>query len=211
LLAATTLLAIGGAPFAYEFPVDLVTAAIERTRHPVRYDGGYRKIPYPLGDVPADLGVCTDVVIRAYRGIGIDLQRLVHEDMRLAFRSYPQIWGLTKPDPNIDHRRVPNLQRFFERRGEVLPISRKAEDYRPGELVTWVLPGNLPHIGIVTDLASPTTGQPMIVHNIGAGPKLEDVLFDYPISGHYRFGARRPAITVGAEAGTPPRHAVEED
>ncbi len=211
LLAAATLLAVNGAAHAYEFPADLVTAAIERTLHPVRYDGSYRKIAYPLGDVPNDVGVCSDVVIRAYRGIGIDLQQLVHEDMRLAFRSYPQIWGLTRPDPNIDHRRVPNLQRFFERWGEVLPISRDADDYRPGELVTWMLPGNLPHIGIVTDRPSPTTGRPRIAHNIGSGPKLDDMLFDYPISGHYRFGAQKPIVAAGADVATPPRRAVEVD
>ena len=210
-LLSVVLLVANGAAAAYTYPDELIAAAVERTRHPVRYDGSYRSIAYPMGDVPDGVGVCTDVVIRAYRGIGIDLQQLVHEDMRLAFRSYPQIWGLTRPDPNIDHRRVPNLQRFFERRGEVLPISRQADDYRPGDLVTWMLPGNLPHIGIVTDLPSPVTGRPLIVHNIGVGPKLEDMLFDYPISGHYRFYARKPQVATGAEAETLPRHAAEPD
>lgn len=168
---------------------DLVRAAIERTTHSVRYDGRYFSIPYPGGDVPPDVGVCTDVVIRAYRKTGIDLQERVHRDMEAHFEAYPsrKIWGLTKPDPNIDHRRVPNLQVFFSRKGEILPVSGDSLDYRPGDLVTWMLPGNLPHIGIVTDALHPETGNPMIVHNIGAGPKREDMLFAYPITGHYKY------------------------
>lgn len=170
-------------------PLDkqLVDAALERTRHPVRYDGSYRTIVYPMGDVPDNIGVCTDVVVRSYRALGIDLQQLVHEDMRAAFEGYPTIWGLKRPDSNIDHRRVPNLQRFLERRRAALPISSHAADYRPGDLVTWMLPGNLPHIGIVSDRKAGKTDRLMIVHNIGSGPKLEDMLFDYEITGHYRF------------------------
>jgi len=168
---------------------DLVKAALERTRHSVRYDGRYISIPYPGGDVPTDIGVCTDVIIRSYRKLGIDLQELVHLDMKSDFEAYPsrKIWGLTKPDTNIDHRRVPNLQVFFSRKGQTLEISRNAGDYKPGNMVTWMLPGNLPHIGIVTDKIDPVSGNPLIVHNIGAGPKLEDILFLYPITGHYRF------------------------
>lgn len=173
------------------FYAGLVDAALERTQHHVRYDGSYRKIAYPMGDVPDTIGVCTDVVIRAYRAMNIDLQRLVHEDMQASFASYPGFWGLSKPDPNIDHRRVPNLQRFFHRNGATLAVSVRATDYRPGDLVTWMLPGNLPHIGIVTHLRAPDTGRPMIVHNIGLGPKLEDTLFDYPITGHYRFRSKQ--------------------
>jgi uncharacterized protein YijF (DUF1287 family) len=166
----------------------LVAAALDRTRHRVTYTGVYRRIPYPRGDVPAATGVCTDVVIRAYRAaFGIDLQRLVHEDMRQFFRRYPNHWGLTRPDPNIDHRRVPNLQVFFKRHGTVLPATRRAVDYRPGDLVTWTVNRSLPHIGIVTDRRSADGKRPMIVHNIGAGPQLEDMLFDYPITGHYRY------------------------
>ena len=176
---------------ADQFYAGLVDAALERTQHHVRYDGSYRKIAYPMGDVPDAIGVCTDVVIRAYRVMNIDLQRLVHEDMQASFASYPGFWGLSKPDPNIDHRRVPNLQRFFQRNGETLAVSLRATNYRPGDLVTWMLPGNLPHIGIVTHLSAPDTGRPMIVHNIGLGPKLEDMLFDYPITGHYRFRSNR--------------------
>lgn len=172
---------------AADFTRDLVAAALERTRHQVVYDGGYRVIDYPLGDVPDDRGVCTDVIVRAYRAVGIDLQVRVHEDMRRDFKAYPAIWGLSRPDPHIDHRRVPNLQRFFERNGRRLPVSVSARDYRAGDLVTWMLPGNLPHIGLVTDRMAPGTQRALIVHNIGRGPVLEDMLFDYEITGHYRY------------------------
>ncbi|MDH3974486.1 MAG: DUF1287 domain-containing protein [Deltaproteobacteria bacterium] len=168
---------------------ELVKAAIERANFRVVYDGSYYSIKYPGGDVPENIGVCTDVVIRSYRKIGIDLQKLVHQDMKANFSKYPskKIWGLSRPDTNIDHRRVPNLQAFFSRFGQVLSISKKAEDYSPGDLVTWMIPGNLPHIGIVTDKYNVETGNPMIVHNIGRGPKLEDMLFSFPITGHYRY------------------------
>ena len=167
----------------------LVAAAIERTRHSVTYDGSYHRLAYPMGDVPATIGVCTDVVIRAYRaGLGIDLQRRVHEDMKRAFGGYPKMWGLSRPDPNIDHRRVPNLETFLKRHGETLPITDDPDDYRPGDIVTWRLTGNtLPHIGIVTDGRSAITGNPIIAHNIGRGPELSDMLFDYRISGHFRY------------------------
>lgn len=165
----------------------LSAAALERTRHEVRYDGSYHRIDYPMGDVPSGIGVCTDVVIRAFRALGIDLQQRVHEDMQRDFRAYPQLWGLSRPDRNIDHRRVPNLRRFFERHGESLGVSARADDYRAGDLVTWRLPNHLPHIGIVVDQRSLESGHPMIVHNIGRGPKLEDVLFEYVITGHYRY------------------------
>jgi hypothetical protein len=166
---------------------DLVAAAIAQTNTRVTYDGSYRRIPYPGGDVPETIGVCTDVVIRAYRRIGVDLQVKVHEDMARAFASYPQSWGMAGPDTNIDHRRVPNLQTFLRRAGAELPASRDPKVYRAGDLVTWRLAGNLPHIGIVTGQASPT-GTPLIVHNIGRGPEIEDVLFKFPITGHYRYG-----------------------
>ena len=167
--------------------LQLVQAAFERTRHEVRYDGSYFQIGYPGGDVPASMGVCTDVLIRSYREIGIDLQVLVHEDMREHFGEYPALWGLTSTDRNIDHRRVPNLQTFFSRHGESLEISPDAGNYYPGDIVTWMLPGNLPHIGIVVDRRSPNSDRPLIVHNIGSGPKAEDILFKYPITGHYRY------------------------
>lgn len=165
----------------------LVSAATEQTRQTIRYDGAYRRIPYPMGDVPADVGVCADVVIRAYRAVGVDLQQRVHEDMRAAFASYPKAWGLSRPDPNIDHRRVPNLRTYFTRRGAARPRSSNAADYQPGDLVTWLLPGNLPHIGVVSDRRSPDGQRPLMVHNIGRGPEIEDMLFVYPISGHYRY------------------------
>lgn len=170
------------------FSQKLVQAALERTKHSVIYDGSYHVIDYPGGDVPANIGVCTDVVIRSYRALGIDLQKLVHEDMRANFGLYPsrKIWGLKRPDKNIDHRRVPNLKVFFKRKGKALPVTKNPKNYQPGDLVTWMLPGNLPHIGIVTDQKN-IFGTPLIVHNIGQGPKLENILFSYPITGHYRF------------------------
>jgi uncharacterized protein len=164
-----------------------IAAAIEQTQHTVVYDGSYRRIAYPGGDVPKDRGVCTDVVIRAYRSIGIDLQQRVHEDMKLAFAAYPKLWGMKQPDSNIDHRRVPNLQKFFVRQSAQLPVSQSASDYKTGDLVTWMLPGNLPHIGIVIEGNSRDGKRPLIAHNIGRGPQIEDMLFDYPITGHYRF------------------------
>jgi uncharacterized protein YijF (DUF1287 family) len=164
----------------------LVEAAIEQTRSKVTYDSSYRRIAYPGGDVPESLGVCADVVIRAYRKLGVDLQVKVHEDMQRHFRSYPQLWKLKGPDTNIDHRRVPNLQTFFLRTGAALPASHNPDDYRAGDLVTWKVPPNLPHIGIVTGQKSPS-GAPYIVHNIGRGPQIEDMLFMFPITGHYRY------------------------
>jgi uncharacterized protein YijF (DUF1287 family) len=166
----------------------LVAAAVERTRHVVTYDGAYRRLAYPGGDVPADRGVCSDVVIRAYRtGLGIDLQERVHEDMTRAFPDYPAIWGSSRPDPSIDHRRVPNLETFFSRHGQRLPVTGNPGDYGPGDLVTWRLDGRLPHIGIVSDRRSRDGKRPLIAHNIGQGPKLEDMLFDHPITGHFRY------------------------
>ena len=167
----------------------LAAAAIERTHHAVRYDSAYVRIPYPNGDVPASTGVCTDEVIRAYRAVGIDLQKEVHEDMLKNFAAYPNQsrWHLAHPDPNIDHRRVPNLMVFFGRNGERLPISTQASDYSPGDLVTWDLGGGIPHIGIVVYEKSQRTGRLMVVHNIGAGPRMEDVLFNWKITGHYRY------------------------
>jgi uncharacterized protein YijF (DUF1287 family) len=167
----------------------LVAAAVERTHHTVRYDPAYVRIPYPGGDVPADTGVCTDEVIRSYRAVGIDLQREVHEDMVRNFSAYPHKWHwlLARPDSNIDHRRVPNLMVFFARKGKSLGISNRMEDYSPGDIVTWDLGGGVPHIGIVVDRKSPQSGRYMIVHNIGQGPRMEDVLFDWRITGHYQY------------------------
>lgn len=171
-----------------EFTHRLVTAAIERTQHHVRYVSEYVRIPYPGGDVPADTGVCTDEIIRSYRAVGVDLQKEVHEDMVRNFSAYPnqQRWRLSHPDSNIDHRRVPNLMVFFRRNGETLPITSQTKDYSPGDLVTWDLGGNVPHIGIVVDQKG-GSGRYMVVHNIGNGPQMEDVLFNWKITGHYRY------------------------
>lgn len=173
--------------FRQDFLQQFAVAALERTQHAVRYDPAYVRLPYPGGDVPADTGVCTDEVIRAYRAVGIDLQKEVHEDMAANFAAYPRKWGRREPDPNIDHRRVPNLMVFFSRKGESLPITDRAEDYAPGDLVTWDLGRGLTHIGMVVDRKSVFTRRYMIVHNIGAGPRMEDVLFDWKITGHYRY------------------------
>jgi uncharacterized protein len=172
-----------------EFLRQLVAAAEERSHHAVRYDPAYARIPYPGGDVPGDTGVCTDEVIRTYRAVGIDLQKEVHEDMELNFSAYPRRWRWLSghPDANIDHRRVPNLMVFFSRKGETLTIGQRSEDYTPGELVTWDLGGGVPHIGIVVDQKSAASGRYMILHNIGQGPKIEDVLFRWKITGHYRY------------------------
>ena len=169
------------------FGAAISEAALERTRHRIRYDGRYRVIDYPGGDVPPTVGVCTDVVIRVYRTLGIDLQERVHEDMVAHFDSYPQLWNLSGPDANIDHRRVPNLQVFFGRNGVVLPLSTDPDAYHAGDLVTWTVGGNLPHIGIVVDHRSSDGHRPLIVHNIGSGPELEDILFAFPMTGHYRY------------------------
>ena len=172
-----------------EFQKRLVAAAIERTHHSVRYDPAYVRIPYPGGDVPANTGVCTDEVIRVYRAVGVDLQKEVHEDMTQNSSAYPHRprWLSWHPDSNIDHRRVPNLMVFFSREGESLKITNRAEDYAPGDLVTWELGGNAPHIGMVVDQKSRASGRHMMIHNIGRGPMMEDVLFDWKITGHYRY------------------------
>ena len=176
-----------------EFVRKLVAAAEERTNHTVRYDPAYVRIPYPGGDVPADTGVCTDEVIRSYRAVGVDLQKEVHEDMANNRSAYPQRWRTpgsrtdTNTDTNIDHRRVPNLMVFFRRKGEILEITDRAADYLPGDLVTWDLGRDVPHIGIVVDEKSAEGGRHLIVHNIGQGPKREDILFEWKITGHYRY------------------------
>lgn len=164
----------------------IVTAAREQIGVTVRYVPDYVAIDYPGGDVPKETGVCTDVIVRALRVTGQDLQKLVHEDMRANFSRYPTIWGLRRTDRNIDHRRVPNLKTFFQRKGKSLPVSRKGSDYQPGDLVTCTVAGKLPHIMIVSDRKN-EEGVPLIIHNIGSGTKEEDRLFTFPITGHYRF------------------------
>jgi uncharacterized protein YijF (DUF1287 family) len=168
----------------------LIAAGEAQTAYTKSYDGAYTSIPYPGGDVAKETGVCTDVIIRAYRKLGVDLQQRVHEDMKKNFSLYPKQWGLKKTDTNIDHRRVPNLQVFFARHGKSLPVTANGADYKPGDIVTWDLSypkRPLPHIGIVTDKKSADGARYMVVHNIGRGAEVEDTLFEYHITGHYRY------------------------
>ena len=164
----------------------IVRAARSQIGKTTSYDPSYVGLSYPGGDVPLEKGVCTDVVIRALRGaVNLDLQKLVHEDMKVEFSAYPNIWGLKKPDPNIDHRRVPNLKTYFNRRGFSLPVTRRADDYLAGDLVTCTVGRNLAHIMVVSDKKT-SDGVPFVIHNIGSGTKEEDRLFEFPITGHYR-------------------------
>lgn len=165
----------------------LSKSAIELTKQKVKYDPRYIGIDYPNGDVPANIGVCTDVIIRAYRKLGIDLQKEVHEDMKANFNKYPKIWGQSNPDKNIDHRRVPNLMTFFSRCGIVKSKSTDPKDYITGDIVCWDLGNGITHIGIVVNLKSKDNKRFMIVHNIGNGQVLEDCLFSFSIIGHYRY------------------------
>ncbi|CAM4279730.1 DUF1287 domain-containing protein [Zobellia nedashkovskayae] len=167
--------------------IDLSDGALELTEQNVIYDPSYFSIDYPNGDVPSDKGVCTDVVIRAYRKIGIDLQKEVHEDMKANFSVYPKNWGLTFTDKNIDHRRVPNLMTYFKRQGAEKPISDNPEDYASGDVVCWNLGGGTTHIGIVVGKKSEDGNRNLIVHNIGGGQVLADCFFVYTIIGHYRY------------------------
>jgi uncharacterized protein len=191
VVCVTVSIALGqqnpGLSARQKFLDKLVVAAIERTHHQVRYVADYVHLDYPGGDVPADTGVCTDEIIRSYRAVGIDLQKEVHQDIVQNWSVYPHKWGSSRPDTNIDHRRVPNLMVFFSRKGESLTITRRAEDYSPGDLVTWDLGGNVPHIGIVVNTKSAESGRWLVVHNIGQGPRMEDVLFSWKITGHYRY------------------------
>ena len=167
------------------FTMRLSNAALDLTKQKVVYDPSYFTISYPDGDIPAGKGVCTDVVIRAYRKLGIDLQKEVHEDMKANFGKYPKNWGLTHTDKNIDHRRVPNLMVFFERKGQVKPKSKISADYKPGDIVCWDLGGGITHIGLVVNKRSTDGLRPLIVHNIGGGQVLADCLFEFKIIGHY--------------------------
>ncbi|WP_246662538.1 DUF1287 domain-containing protein [Rhizobium sp. P44RR-XXIV] len=171
------------------WPSSLVEAARAQIGVTTRYDPTYVRIAYPGGDVPPDRGVCTDVVIRAYRrAFGLDLQALLHEDMKANFAVYPKAWGMKATDPNIDHRRVPNLAVYFTRRKAALPLSEDFAAYRPGDLVTQMLPGNLTHIVIVSSKTSTEApGRPLVIQNIGAGASEDDTLFAYQRTGHYRF------------------------
>lgn len=170
-----------------QFFLHLSGAAIDLTKTEVQYDPTYFVIPYPNGDVPANKGVCTDVIIRAYRKLGIDLQKEVHEDMKKHFELYPKNWGLKRTDTNIDHRRVPNLMTYFSRFGSVLKKSTNAKDYQPGDIVTWNLGGGIGHIGIVINKKSEDGRRYLVVHNIGRGQEISDCLFQFVITGHYRY------------------------
>lgn len=183
----TVTFALVLAPAAVASP--LADAAKDRLSARVVYTPAYVSIPYPNGDVPPNTGVCTDVVIRALRAAyDFDLQKAVHEDMAANFSAYPsrRIWGLTRTDRNIDHRRVPNLETYFTRAGSALPLSENKADFKPGDIVSWRVGSNLPHIGIVSARKA-ADETPLIIHNIGAGPKEENILFDYPMTAHFRF------------------------
>ena len=188
MLSALLIFALAAVPVLADtvFKKKVTEAAEAQTNERVVYDGRYLKLAYPGGDVPAGTGVCTDVIIRAYRKAGLDLQVAVHEDMKKNFSAYPKKWGRREPDTNIDHRRVPNLMTFFERRGASLPMTKRGADYKPGDVVAWDLGGGVTHIGVVV-AGPPGAAKPLIVHNIGAGPKREDVLFDWKLIGHYRY------------------------
>lgn len=170
-----------------DFYERLSKAALALVNQNVGYDASYFRIPYPNGDVPSDKGVCTDVVIRAYRKLNIDLQKNVHDDMQANFQLYPKIWGLKKTGSNIDHRRVPNLMVYFSRKGKVKPITNNAKGYLPGDIVCWRLTGGLTHIGLVVNKKNASDQHYMIVHNIGGGQVLSDCLFDFKIIGHYQY------------------------
>lgn len=170
-----------------DFYANLVNCSLDLTKQHVEYDPQYFVIAYPNGDIPSDKGVCSDVVIRTYRKVGIDLQKEIHEDMEANFSLYPKNWGLSHPDKNIDHRRVPNLMTFFSRKGTILPITQNPEDYNPGDLVCWDLGGGITHIGIVVNKRSADDNRYQIVHNIGGGQILADCLFEFKIIGHYQY------------------------
>ncbi|MBB5518150.1 DUF1287 domain-containing protein [Amphiplicatus metriothermophilus] len=194
IFAAAAVFPAGAEPAA---GARLAEAALAQVGRTLVYDPSYVALDYPGGDISEERGVCADVVVRTLREIGIDLQLLVHEDMNRDFAAYPDHWGLDRPDPNIDHRRVPNLEAFFRRAGVALPASGDPSDYAPGDVVAWNLRGPsgfLPHIGVVTGRRAPS-GRPLVVHNIGAGARLEDALFDWPITGRYR-----PALMTESES-----------
>lgn len=174
------------------FGSGLAAAALAHSSETVGYDPSYYKIAYPNGDLPANKGVAADVVVRCYRSLGLDLQVLVHEDMSANFRGYPGLWGASAPDTNIDHRRVANLQRFFEHKGQTLTASRNASDYRPGDIVVWELGNAEKHIGIIVPGPGDRANEPWVVHNMGAGVKWENILFDYSIQKHFRYPSQEP-------------------
>ena len=190
----TTKSAVPDHPVLKTLPVNsspqlgqLIDGAVSQAGVTTGYDPSYVSLQYPMGDVPLNTGVCSDVVVRAFRKVGIDLQKEVHEDMTSDWDAYPKKWGLSGPDKNIDHRRVPNLMKYFDRKGKSVPITDEPDDYLPGDIVAWDLGGGIYHIGMVTNMLSETQRECLIVHNIGAGTKVEDVLMNWSIKGHYRF------------------------
>lgn len=188
LLTTTTGVVYGQSDFYHRLADSTVTLTFQK----VTYDPAYYRLDYPGGDVPPDRGVCTDVIIRAYRKLGIDLQKEVHTDIALHFQQYPDLWGLRKPDSNIDHRRVPNLMVFFQRNGIVKQVSADPEDYLPGDIVCYDLGRGILHIGMVVMNRSDDGKRPLVVHNIGAGQVMEDCLFRFRIIGHYRYKKETP-------------------
>ncbi len=187
LLQVFSLCIINYAIAQESFYQELADSAITLTHTKVQYDPEYYTLDYPNGDVPSDKGVCTDVIVRAYRKLGIDLQKEIHEDMKANFEKYPKNWGLSSTDRNIDHRRVPNLMEFFKRKGKSLKITKEPHEYKPGDIICWELGNGLTHIGILVDKKSKNSKRNLVVHNIGLGQVLEDCLFDYKIIGHFRY------------------------
>jgi uncharacterized protein YijF (DUF1287 family) len=177
-------------------PLEKINAgSIEQTTQTTSYDPSYVKLDYPNGDVPLNTGVCADVVVRAFRKAGVDLQKELHEDMKRNFAKYPKKWGARRPDSNIDHRRVPNLMTWFDRQGKALPGSKDVKDYLPGDVVSWELDNGLPHIGMVSKIKVEGADRYAVVHNIGLGARIEDVLFAWKITGHYRYFERKQDAT----------------
>ena len=199
------IFAVSSTLWAEEFdPLKVVSAARSQVGVTLTYDASYQRLSYPGGDVPADRGVCSDVIVRALRSQGIDLQEEIHNDMRTHFRVYPKEWGLGKPDRNIDHRRVANIMTYFQRRGYSIVLSKDARDYLPGDVVAWTLDNRLKHMGIVADRKTPS-GVPLVIHNIGQGAQEQDILFQYDIIGHYRLTEKK------ADAGpTAPRPRIKK-
>jgi len=183
-------------------PLEKINAgAIEQTTQTTGYDASYAKLDYPNGDVPIVTGVCADVIVRAFRKAGIDLQKELHEDMKKSFATYPRKWGLRGPDANIDHRRVPNLMTWFDRQGKARPITKDAKDYLPGDVIAWDMTPGLPHIGMVSKIKVEGAERYAVVHNIGAGARIEDVLFAWKIIGHYRYFEQKQDTTNKSRPG----------
>jgi uncharacterized protein YijF (DUF1287 family) len=202
IAVALVMALLAGNAATPENTLSVALAARAQIGKTLSYDPAYRVLDYPNGDLPIETGVCADVVVRAPRqSLGLDLQKLVYEDMKLNFSKYPQNWVLKSPDKNIDHRRVLNLQTYFKRSGWDLPVSEKAKDYQPGDIVTCIVPPHLPHIMVVSERTN-ASGQPLVIHNIGGGAQEEDRLFDFKITGHYRVKRTEPSGAASPSAPT---------